>query len=141
MKTYKLNGHTYHGVDSKVFKKYLNWIDDETGIVELIDNLRAAIIMDIDYVDIVTFCKNKTTISANYNEYVNTLDTIKEKCIQKEWYEQCQIVEDLKELRIRLYVLDFLKEHFEQEEISHIQNDITKKYDIYFQDIFEFDDE
>jgi hypothetical protein len=137
MRTYKLNGHTYHGVESKMFRKYLDWIDDVVGIAELLNNLRAAIIMDIDYADIVTFRKNKTTISANYDEYVEVLDMIKEKCIREEWYEECQIVEDLKELRIKLYVLDFLKENFEREEISHIQDDITEKYDIYFKDLFE----
>ncbi len=135
MKSYELNGHKYHGVDSKVFKKYLNWIDERVGIAELLNNLRAAIIMDIDYADIVTFRKGKTTISANYNEYVETLDMIREKCIKEEWYEECIIVEDLKEIRVRLYVLDFLKDSFEKEEISHIEKEITEEYDIYFRDL------
>jgi len=137
MKSYELNGHKYHGVDSKVFKKYLNWIDERVGIAELLNNLRAAIIMDIDYADIVTFRKGKTTISANYNEYVETLDMIREKCIKEEWYEECIIIEDLKEIRVRLYVLDFLKDTFEREEISHIEKEITEEYDIYFRDLFE----
>ncbi len=136
MKSYELNGHKYHGVDSKVFKKYLNWIDERVGIAELLNNLRAAIIMDIDYADIVTFRKGKTTISANYNEYVETLDMIREKCIKEEWYEECIIIEDLKEIRVRLYVLDFLKDTFEREEISHIEKEITEEYDIYFRDLF-----
>jgi len=136
MKSYELNGHKYHGVDSKVFKKYLNWIDERVGIAELLNNLRAAIIMDIDYADIVTFRKNKTTISANYDEYVETLDMIREKCIKEEWYEECIIIEDLKEIRVRLYVLDFLKDTFEREEISHIEKEITEEYDIYFRDLF-----
>ena len=92
--------------------------------------------MDIDYADIVTFRKNKTTISANYDEYVETLDMIKEKCIKEEWYEECIIIEDLKEIRVRLYVLDFLKDSFEKEEISHIEKEITEEYDIYFRDLF-----
>jgi hypothetical protein len=137
MKSYELNGHKYHGVDSKVFKKYLNWIDERVGIAELLNNLRAAIIMDIDYADIVTFRKSKTTISANYDEYVETLDMIREKCIKEEWYEECIIIEDLKEIRVRLYVLDFLKDTFEREEISHIEKEITEEYDIYFRDLFE----
>jgi hypothetical protein len=136
MKSYELNGHKYHGVDSKVFKKYLNRIDERVGIAELLNNLRAAIIMDIDYADIVTFRKGKTTISANYNEYVETLDMIREKCIKEEWYEECIIIEDLKEIRVRLYVLDFLKDTFEREEISHIEKEITEEYDIYFRDLF-----
>jgi len=136
MKSYELNGHKYHGVDSKVFKKYLNWIDERVGIAELLNNLRAAIIMDIDYADIVTFRKGKTTISANYNEYVETLDMIREKCIKEEWYEECIIIEDLKEIRVRLYVLDFLKDTFEREEILHIEKEITEEYDIYFRDLF-----
>lgn len=137
MKSYELNGHKYHGVDSKVFKKYLNWIDERVGIAELLNNLRAAIIMDVDYADIVTFRKNKTTISANYDEYVETLEMIKEKCLEEEWYEECKIVEDLKEIRVRLYVLDFLKDTFERKEISHIEREITEEYDIYFRDLFE----
>ena len=136
MKPYELNGHKYYGIDSKVFKRYLNWIDERVGIAELLNNLRAAIIMDIDYADIVTFRKNKTTISANYDEYVETLDMIKEKCVKEEWYEECIIVEDLKEIRVRLYVLDFLKDSFEKEEISHIEKEITEEYDIYFRDLF-----
>ena len=118
MKSYELNGHKYYGVDSKVFKKDLDWIDDPVGIGELLNNLRAAIVMDIDYADIVTFRKNKTTISANYDEYEETLDLIQRKCIREEWYEECIIIEDLKELRVRLYVYDFLKDNFEREEIS-----------------------
>jgi len=136
MKPYELNGHKYYGIDSKVFKRYLNWIDERVGIAELLNNLRAAIIMDIDYADIVTFRKNKTTISANYDEYVETLDMIKEKCVKEEWYEECIIVEDLKEIRVRLYVLDFLKDTFEREEILHIEKEITEEYDIYFRDLF-----
>ena len=137
MKPYELNGHKYYGIDSKVFKRYLDWIDERVGIAELLNNLRAAIIMDIDYADIVTFRKGKTTISANYNEYVETLDMIREKCIKEEWYEECIIIEDLKEIRVRLYVLDFLKDTFERKEISHIEREITEEYDIYFRDLFE----
>ena len=137
MKPYELNGHKYYGVDSKVFRKYLSWIDERVGIAELLNNLRAAIIMDIDYADIVTFRKNKTTITANYDEYVEVLDMIQKKCIEEEWYEECRIVEDLKEIRVRLYVLDFLKDTFEREEISHIEKEITDEYDIYFRDLFE----
>ena len=107
MNGYELNGHKYYGVDSKVFKKYLDWIDDPVGIGELLNNLRAAIVMDIDYADIVTFRKNKTTISPNYDEYEEVLDLIQRKCIREEWYEECIIIEDLKELRVRLYVYDF----------------------------------
>jgi len=136
MKPYELNGHKYYGIDSKVFERYLNWIDERVGIAELLNNLRAAIIMDIDYADIVTFRKNKTTISANYDEYVETLDMIKEKCVKEEWYEECIIIEDLKEIRVRLYVLDFLKDTFEREEILHIEKEITEEYDIYFRDLF-----
>ncbi len=136
MKPYELNGHKYYGIDSKVFVRYLTWIDERVGIAELLNNLRAAIIMDIDYADIVTFRKNKTTISANYDEYVETLDMIREKCIKEEWYEECIIIEDLKEIRVRLYVLDFLKDTFEREEISHIEKEITEEYDIYFRDLF-----
>ena len=136
MKPYELNGHKYYGIDSKIFIRYLTWIDERVGIAELLNNLRAAIIMDIDYADIVTFRKNKTTISANYDEYVETLDMIKEKCVKEEWYEECIIVEDLKEIRVRLYVLDFLKDSFEKEEISHIEKEITEEYDIYFRDLF-----
>ena len=135
MKPYELNGHKYYGIDSKIFIRYLTWIDERVGIAELLNNLRAAIIMDIDYADIVTFRKNKTTISANYDEYVETLDMIKEKCVKEEWYEECIIVEDLKEIRVRLYVLDFLKDSFEKEEISHIEKEITEEYDIYFRDL------
>ena len=124
MNGYELNGHKYYGVDSKVFKKYLDWIDDPVGIGELLNNLRAAIVMDMDYSDIVTFRKNKTTISANYDEYEEVLDLIQRKCIREEWYEECIIIEDLKELRVRLYVYDFLKENFEREEISHIEKEI-----------------
>jgi len=137
MKPYELNGHKYYGIDSKVFKRYLDWIDERVGIAELLNNLRAAIIMDVDYADIVTFRKNKTTISANYDEYVETLEMIKEKCLEEEWYEECKIVEDLKEIRVRLYVLDFLKDTFERKEISHIEREITEEYDIYFRDLFE----
>ena len=61
---------------------------------------------------------------------------IKEKCVKEEWYEECIIVEDLKEIRVRLYVLDFLKDSFEKEEISHIEKEITEEYDIYFRDLF-----
>ena len=136
MKPYELNGHKYYGIDSKVFVRYLTWIDERVGIAELLNNLRAAIIMDIDYADIVTFRKNKTTISANYDEYVETLDMIREKCIKEEWYEECIIIEDLKEIRVRLYVLDFLKGTFEREEILHIEKEITEEYDIYFRDLF-----
>ena len=136
MKSYELNGHKYYGVDSKVFEKYLDWIDDPVGIAELLNNLRAAIIMDIDYADIVTFRKNKTTISANYDEYEETLELIKKKCIEEEWYEECIIIQDLKELQVRLYVYDFLKENFKRKEISHIEKDITEEYDIYFRDLF-----
>lgn len=136
MKPYELNGHKYYGIDSKIFIRYLTWIDERVGIAELLNNLRAAIIMDIDYADIVTFRKNKTTISANYDEYVETLDMIKEKCVKEEWYEECIIIEDLKEIRVRLYVLDFLKDTFEREEISHIEKEITEEYDIYFRDLF-----
>jgi len=136
MKPYELNGHKYYGIDSKIFIRYLTWIDERVGIAELLNNLRAAIIMDIDYADIVTFRKGKTTISANYNEYVETLDMIREKCIKEEWYEECIIIEDLKEIRVRLYVLDFLKDTFEREEISHIEKEITEEYDIYFRDLF-----
>jgi hypothetical protein len=136
MKPYELNGHKYYGIDSKIFIRYLTWIDERVGIAELLNNLRAAIIMDIDYADIVTFRKNKTTISANYDEYVETLDMIREKCIKEEWYEECIIIEDLKEIRVRLYVLDFLKDTFEREEISHIEKEITEEYDIYFRDLF-----
>jgi hypothetical protein len=132
-----MNGHTYIGTKSKIFDKYLNWIDGESGIVELLNNLRAAIVMDIDSVDIVTFRKNKTTVSVNYNEYVFTLEKLKEKCIKHEWYELCKIIEDLKELRIKLYIYDLLKETFETKEISHIEKEITDKYDIYFQDFIE----
>ena len=137
MKPYELNGHKYYGIDSKVFKRYLDWIDERVGIAELLNNLRAAIIMDVDYADIVTFRKNKTTISANYDEYVETLEMIKEKCLEEEWYEECKIVEDLKEIRVSLYVLDFLKYTFERKEISHIEREITEEYDIYFRDLFE----
>ena len=63
---------------------------------------------------------------------VETLEMIKEKCLEEEWYEECKIVEDLKEIRVRLYVLDFLKDTFEREEISHIEKEITEEYDIYF---------
>jgi len=136
MKPYELNGHKYYGIDSKIFIRYLTWIDERVGIAELLNNLRAAIIMDIDYADIVTFRKNKTTISANYDEYVETLDMIREKCIKEEWYEECIIIEDLKEIRVRLYVLYFLKDTFEREEISHIEKEITEEYDIYFRDLF-----
>jgi len=136
MKPYELNGHKYYGIDSKIFIRYLTWIDERVGIAELLNNLRAAIIMDIDYADIVTFRKNKTTISANYDEYVETLDMIREKCIKEEWYEECIIIEDLKEIRVRLYVLDFLKDTFEREEILHIEKEITEEYDIYFRDLF-----
>jgi len=136
MKPYELNGHKYYGIDSKIFIRYLTWIDERVGIAELLNNLRAAIIMDIDYADIVTFRKGKTTISANYNEYVETLDMIREKCIKEEWYEECIIIEDLKEIRVRLYVLDFLKDTFEREEILHIEKEITEEYDIYFRDLF-----
>jgi len=136
MKPYELNGHKYYGIDSKIFIRYLTWIDERVGIAELLNNLRAAIIMDIDYADIVTFRKNKTNISANYDEYVETLDMIREKCIKEEWYEECIIIEDLKEIRVRLYVLDFLKDTFEREEISHIEKEITEEYDIYFRDLF-----
>jgi len=136
MKSYELNGHKYYGIDSKIFIRYLTWIDERVGIAELLNNLRAAIIMDIDYADIVTFRKGKTTISANYNEYVETLDMIREKCIKEEWYEECIIIEDLKEIRVRLYVLDFLKDTFEREEILHIEKEITEEYDIYFRDLF-----
>ena len=52
MKPYELNGHKYYGVESKVFRKYLSWIDTPVGIAELLNNLRAAIVMDIDYADI-----------------------------------------------------------------------------------------
>jgi len=136
MKPYELNGHKYYGIDYKIFIRYLTWIDERVGIAELLNNLRAAIIMDIDYADIVTFRKGKTTISANYNEYVETLDMIREKCIKEEWYEECIIIEDLKEIRVRLYVLDFLKDTFEREEILHIEKEITEEYDIYFRDLF-----
>ena len=139
MNGYELNGHKYYGVDSKVFKKYLDWIDDPVGIGELLNNLRAAIVMDIDYSDIVTFRRNKTTISANYDEYEEVLDLIQRKCIREEWYEECIIIEDLKELRVRLYVYDFLKDNFEREEISHIEKEITDEYDIYFRDFFKED--
>ena len=136
MKSYELNGHKYYGVDSKVFKKYLDWVDDPVGIGELLNNLRAAIVMDIDYADIVTFRKKQMTISANYDEYVETLDLIQRKCIREEWYEECMVIEDLKELRVRLYVYDFLKDNFEREEISHIEKEIIDEYDIYFRDFF-----
>ena len=33
-------------------------------------------------------------------------------------------------------VLDFLKDSFEKEEISHIEKEITEEYDIYFRDLF-----
>ena len=61
---------------------------------------------------------------------------IREKCIKEEWYEECIIIEDLKEIRVRLYVLDFLKDTFEREEILHIEKEITEEYDIYFRDLF-----
>ena len=137
MNGYELNGHKYYGVDSKVFKKYLDWIDDPVGIGELLNNLRAAIVMDIDYSDIVTFRRNKTTISANYDEYEETLNMILKKCIKEEWYEECIIIEDLKDLRVKLYVYDFLKDTFDREEISHIEKEIIGEYDIYFRDFFE----
>ena len=124
MNGYELNGHKYYGVDSKVFKKYLDWIDDPAGIGELLNNLRAAIVMDIDYADIVTFRRNRTTISANYDEYEETLNMILKKCIKEEWYEECVIIEDLKDLRVKLYVYDFLKDTFDREEISHIEKEI-----------------
>jgi hypothetical protein len=136
MKSYELNGPRYYGVDSKVFKKYLDWIDDPVGIGELLNNLRAAIVMDIDYADIVTFRKKQTTISANYDEYEEVLNLIQRKCIREEWYEECMVIEDLKELRVRLYVYDFLKDNFEREEISHIEKEIIEEYDIYFRDFF-----
>ena len=136
MKPYELNGHKYYGVESKVFRKYLEWIDTPLGIAKLLNNLRAAIVMDIDYSDIVTFRRNKTTISANYDEYEETLNMILKKCIKEEWYEECVIIEDLKELRVRLYVYDFLKDTFEREEIYHIEKEIIGEYDIYFRDFF-----
>ena len=136
MNGYELNGHKYYGVDSKVFKKYLDWIDDPVGIGELLNNLRAAIVMDIDYADIVTFRRNRTTISANYDEYEETLNMILKKCIKEEWYEECIIIEDLKDLRVKLYVYDFLKDTFDREEISHIEKEIIGEYDIYFRDFF-----
>ena len=136
MNGYELNGHKYYGVDSKVFKKYLDWIDDPVGIGELLNNLRAAIVMDIDYADIVTFRRNRTTISANYDEYEETLNMILKKCIKEEWYEECIIIEDLKDLRVKLYVYDFLKDTFDREEISHIEKEILGEYDIYFRDFF-----
>jgi hypothetical protein len=46
------------------------------------------------------------------------------------------VIEDLKELRVRLYVYDFLKDNFEREEISHIEKEIIEEYDIYFRDFF-----
>ena len=136
MKPYELNGHKYYGVDSKVFRKYLAWIDTPVGIAELLNNLRAAIVMDIDYADIVTFRRNRTTISANYDEYEETLNMILKKCIKEEWYEECIIIEDLKDLRVKLYVYDFLKDTFDREEISHIEKEIIGEYDIYFRDFF-----
>ena len=136
MKPYELNGHKYYGVESKVFRKYLSWIDTPVGIAELLNNLRAAIVMDIDYADIVTFRRNRTTISANYDEYEETLNMILKKCIKEEWYEECIIIEDLKDLRVKLYVYDFLKDTFDREEISHIEKEIIGEYDIYFRDFF-----
>lgn len=136
MKPYELNGHKYYGVESKVFRKYLAWIETPLGIAELLNNLRAAIVMDIDYADIVTFRRNRTTISANYDEYEETLNMILKKCIKEEWYEECIIIEDLKELRVKLYVYDFLKDTFDREEISHIEKEIIGEYDIYFRDFF-----
>ena len=62
---------------------------------------------------------------------------ILKKCIKEEWYEECIIIEDLKDLRVKLYVYDFLKDTFDREEISHIEKEITDEYDIYFRDFFE----
>ena len=134
MKPYKLNGHSYYGTDSELFDHYLRKVPSPRYMQELLKDIKAAIIMDVDSVDLIIWNKRKTTITCNYSDITYTLGKIKRKCIEKEWYEECQVVEDLKEIRVSLFVYDLLKDVFDKEELSKIEDRITTDFDIYFQE-------
>jgi len=87
--------------------------------------------MDVSSFDMATWPKDKVMLTVNSPKYVDILNDIKVKCILEEWYEECQVIEDLKELKVRLMVYDILNE-VDGIDVGDIQKDIIDKHDLDF---------
>lgn len=130
MKPYQLDDWRYYGYNSRLYKKWLSKITKRKLHITLND-FKAVIVMDVSSFDMATWPKDKVMLTVNSPKYVDILNDIKVKCILEEWYEECQEIEDLKELKVRLMVYDILNE-VDGIDVGNIQKDIIDKHDLDF---------
>ena len=127
---YQLDDWEYYGYNSKLYKKWLSNATRDKFLITLND-FKAVIVMDVASFDMVTWPKDKVMLTINSPKYVDILNDIKDKCIEHEWYEECQKIENLKELKVRLMVYDILNE-VDGIDVGDIQKDIIDKHDLDF---------
>ena len=87
--------------------------------------------MDVPYHDLVTWPKDKGVLTINYEKYEAVLDDVKDLCLGEEWFEECQEIENLKELKVKLLVYDLLNET-DGIDVKDLQDDIIDKHDLDF---------
>jgi hypothetical protein len=130
MHPYQLDDWRYYGYNSRLYKKWLSKVTRPKLHITLKD-FKAVIVMDVSSFDMATWPKDKVMLTINSPKYVDILNDIKVKCILEEWYEECQVIEDLKELKARLMVYDILNE-VDGIDVGDIQKDIIDKHDLDF---------
>ena len=127
---YQLDDWEYYGYNSKLYKKWLSRVSRNKIHIALND-FKAVIVMDVVSFDMVTWPKDRVMLTMHSSTYVDILNDIKDVCIQQEWYEECQEIEDLKELKVRLVVYDILNE-VDGIDVGDIQKDIIDKHNLDF---------
>lgn len=89
------------------------------------------IVMDVPSHDMVSWPIDKVILTINYDKYEAVLEDVKDICLREEWYEYCQEIENLKELKVKLMVYDILNET-DGIDVKSIQKDIIDKHDLDF---------
>tara|TARA_Y100001963_G_C6784137_1_gene451585 strand:- start:877 stop:1272 length:396 start_codon:yes stop_codon:yes gene_type:complete len=127
---YRLDGYRYYSYNSKLYRKWIPKLDRDK-VNKLIKDFKAVIVMDVPYHDLVTWPKDKVVLTINYEKYEAVLDDVKDLCLGEEWFEECQEIENLKELKVKLLVYDLLNET-DGIDVKDLQDDIIDKHDLDF---------
>jgi len=127
---YRLDGYRYYSYGSRLYRKWIPKLD-RNKVNKLIKDFKAVIVMDVPYHDLVTWPEDKVILTINYDKYEAVLNDVKDLCLGEEWFEECQEIENLKELKVKLMVYDLLNET-DGIDVKDLQNDIIDKHDLDF---------
>jgi len=127
---YRLDGYRYYSYNSKLYRRWLKKLN-EGRVERLLKDFKAVIVMDVPSHDMVSWPIDKVILTINYDKYEAVLEDVKDICLREEWYEYCQEIENLKELKVKLMVYDILNET-DGIDVKSIQKDIIDKHDLDF---------